>query len=198
MGSDIQQCLAANDLVAFRWLGLVNEADASGRRLSEGAAPAQIQSTREMEYVACPYGDTRSSAKKPMNRSALVSMTSCWDRLCDWSRAVAVAYGKREGVVRTTFLDVWRVAAALRTAWERAFVQVRPAEPSGNPGIYDKFLVRSGNEEREVVYSQWTVGENTPDQHLMELTDAMDFDCRSPEENGRQVREKLANLQRRR
>jgi hypothetical protein len=125
MGSDIQQCLAANDLVAFRWLGLVNEADASGRRLSEGAAPAQIQSTREMEYVACPYGDTRSSAKKPMNRSALVSMTSCWDRLCDWSRAVAVAYGKREGVVRTTFLDVWRVAAALRTA--PFFLLLRPA-----------------------------------------------------------------------
>ena len=116
MSSDIQPCRAETDLVAFRWLGLVNQMDAGGRRLSEGAAPPQMQPAREMEYVACPYADTRSSTNKPMNRSALVSMTSCWDRMCDWSRAIAVAYQKRQRTLDFTFLDVWRVAAALRTA----------------------------------------------------------------------------------
>ena len=116
MATEVQHSLVETDLVAYRWLGLVNKMDASGRRLSEGSAPPQIHSTSEMEYVVCPYADTRSSANKPMNRSALVSITSCWERICDWSHAVTTAYQKRRRITEFTFLDVWRIAAVLRTA----------------------------------------------------------------------------------
>jgi hypothetical protein len=89
------------------------------------------------------------------------------------------------------------LAGAIRTTWESALVQLPRAEPTGSPGIFDKFLIRAGSEEREVVYSQWRVGEDTPDQHLMELTDSMYLDCRTPDEAGRHVRETLANQRRR-
>jgi hypothetical protein len=104
------------DLIAYRWLGLLNEMDVSGRPLSEGSGPPQAHAMSEMEYVACPYADTRSSANKPMNRSALISITSCWDPICDWTNAVTMAYQKRQRIMEFTFLDVWRVAAVLRTA----------------------------------------------------------------------------------
>jgi hypothetical protein len=104
------------DLVAYRWLGLVNAMDASGRRLSEGSGPPEVQPMSDMEYVACPYSDTRSLADKPMNRSALVSITTCWDRICDWTHAVTTAYQKRQPIAEFRFLDVWRIAAVLRTA----------------------------------------------------------------------------------
>ena len=116
MATEVQHSLVETDLVAYRWLGLVNKMDASGRRLSEGSAPPQIHSTSEMEYVVCPYADTKSSANKPINCSALVSITSCWERICDWSHAVTTAYQKRRRITEFTFLDVWRIAAVLRTA----------------------------------------------------------------------------------
>lgn len=94
----------------------MNEMDVSGRRLSEGAGPPQVHPMSEMEYVACPYADTRSSANKPINRSALISITSCWERICDWTNAVAMAYQKRQRIMEFTYLDVWRIAAVLRMA----------------------------------------------------------------------------------
>jgi hypothetical protein len=114
--AELQRGDANPDLVAYRWLGFVNETDASGRPLSEGSAPPQARPEGAMEYVACPYADTRASANKPMNRSALVSMTACWQQICDWSRTVSRAYQARWPVREFTFLDLWRVAAVLRTA----------------------------------------------------------------------------------
>ena len=104
------------DLIAYRWLSLRNEMDASGRRLSEGSGPSQIHAMGEMDYVRCPYADSRSSVDKPMNRSALISMTSGWERLCDWTHAVAIAHQKRHPIEEFTFRDVWRIALVLRMA----------------------------------------------------------------------------------
>ena len=86
-----------------------------------------------------------------------------------------------------------QLAESIRAVWQNLLLQLPAEEPTGSAGIYDVYLARAGTEEREMVNSQWTTGNDTPDRHLIELADSMYLFCQSGDAEGSGILEILAN-----
>ncbi len=90
-------------------LGLVAALrDTDGRPLGELLVPDWRELGVPFDMPACPYSGTRSG--KPMNRSALLTMSSCWKEVLDDLDRIRVQYIAHFGTVPTTFSDVRRFA----------------------------------------------------------------------------------------
>jgi hypothetical protein len=78
-----------------------------------------------------------------------------------------------------------QLAERIRASWRTRFVSVPPGQPSGVAGPFEKYIIRSGSEERELLYDEWATGDR-PDQRLIALITSLSGLCRlgTPEGSG--------------
>jgi hypothetical protein len=83
-----------------------------------------------------------------------------------------------------------QLAERVLATWRARFVSVPPGRPSGVAGIFEKYIIRLGREERELLHDEWATG-NRPDQRLIELITSLSGFCRLGNPEGSGIREAI-------